>query len=419
MLKTAISGAALFAAVVSHADAATFETIKDPICITSPLFQTQWSVGEQYRDGNNGIVPDKWFMLARWQGPGFMDDSVNYDIGAYTNLHGAWQKGAQPEDPNGSPGVQLNCYDVGMLINSWGSAHRPIVGGGFNDMWGYAFSAPNQVSPFTKSGLATDLVLQSNIAVPIFSAVHNRVNEAGQPYVISGQVTFFAYLHDTTNPSYPPIAVIAATHMSNLYNPNDGEAGRLAALAHGGVAVDYGENATAYARDHYPNWFAPGQTGSGIWYAGAALSRQNDQRYVSVGYTEATLDDNMPVHSDVTGTPMPFYRAHITPENMRHIAEDINAAVACSGCPPRPPGNPNGNPGNYSTDPNNWVLEYAGVIAENALVSEDPGQPNPNYDVSASSWTGLNTTPRYHDNSRDQVAMAVHLSGVGIYRYYP
>src|SRR5258708_2751161 len=119
--------------VTLSAIAGTFETIKDPSCISSPEFST----GEQYNDSNNGILYDQWFMLARWQAnePDFVSNSVSYDVGTFTALHSApYQRGVAPENSNGTSAVQLSCYDGGMLINSWSTPPRPVVGGGYNDM---------------------------------------------------------------------------------------------------------------------------------------------------------------------------------------------------------------------------------------------------------------------------------------------
>ena len=104
---------------------------------------------------------------------------------------------------------------------------------------------------------------------------------------------------------------------------------------------------------------------------------------------------------------MPFWRAHITPTNLTNAVMDINNVV-CSSCPPKPPGG-------YSTTPANWVLEYAGVIAEARLVSDEARN---SYDPSRTNWGGhpYGPTP-YNDTTKDQVSLGVRLWAPGIYRY--
>src|SRR6185437_14248333 len=64
------------------------------------------------------------------------------------------------------------------------------------------------VDPST--GKATDLVLQSMLAVTEFNWNPNRTTT---PSI--GQLSFFAYLRDTTHPTLHPIAVLAGVAASN------------------------------------------------------------------------------------------------------------------------------------------------------------------------------------------------------------
>lgn len=405
ILKASMLVAATAAGACSIAQAQTFESIADPTCING-AYMAPYATGEQYMEGypQNGVLPDTWGMLVRWQGPNFVNNSVSYDVGQFTGLHNAWQRGVQPERSDGTAAVQLSCYDVGMLINTWTVPHRPIVGGGYNDMWGRSFNSTD-VRPFVENGVGTDLVLQGNIAVPLFGATHNLHKSDGSEYVISGQLGFYAYLRDTTHPTYPPIVVLAMTHVSGTLDPTW--------MQHGGVGYDYGSQQNINASNEYPNWYPGGRTDAGIWYVAAPISTQNDQRYLTIHYTEATLETGMVPHYDLN-TSMPFWRAHISPTNVTNIVNDINAKACTSGdCPARPAGG-------YSTTPGDWRLEYAGVIAENALVSEDTSWNDVSrYDTDPNNWVGFITTPMYSDYGKDQVSMGVHLYGVGIYRYLP
>jgi hypothetical protein len=383
-----------------------FETIKDPVCISDPVTAAQsFSTGEQYNDPNNGILLDRWFMLSRWQGENeqdFVNNIVSYDFGKFTGLYGAFQRGVAPERSDGSAGVQLSCYDIGMWINTWTVPYRPINGGGYNDMFGYAFSSPNQVRPFIKDGVPTELVLQGNVGVPWF----DRWNRPGSSGAIHGQVTFFAYLRDTAHPSYAPIVVIAATHGSNLAEEPY--------LTHGLVGWDYSAADTDTFQDGpHGYWFTSSPPGSsGVWFASAPINSANNQRYVTTRYTQGQLTQDLAiVKVENPNPPMPFWRAHISPQNLINIVTDINGHTCSPACPPRPPGG-------YSSLPGDWVLEYAGVIAEARVVPADLFSDN--WDASRFNWGGdyFGPTP-YSDQTRDHVVLGVRINAPGIYRYYP
>ena len=405
MSKLILKSAVLAVGLVTNAFAGYFEAIKDPSCVNSSFMASNmFSTGEQYMDSNNGILMDRWSMLARWQGmneSNFMSNSVVYNVGIWTGLNNApYQRGVAPEDSSGTAAVQLDCYYSGMLINTWSVPHRPIVGGAYNDMFGYAFSEQNQVSPFVNQyGAPSDLVLQSNISVPLFSPSHNTLDANGQTYPIAGEVGFYAYLRDTANPSYPPIVILAMTHMST-YTAGFAANNKV-------PGFDYSAADTNAAKSGpFSNWFQNTPwNGQGIWFVSAPINSAHT-RWVTTVTTEAQLTSAMQPRYDLS-QPMPFWRAHITPTNLTNAVMDINNVV-CSSCPPKPPGG-------YSTTPANWVLEYAGVIAEARLVSDEARN---SYDPSRTNWGGhpYGPTP-YNDTTKDQVSLGVRLWAPGIYRY--
>ena len=387
-------------ALATSAAAGTFEAIMNPTCInTTSVAQGSFSTGEQYTDLNNGVKFSKWFMLSRWQGANeqdFVSNPVVYDVGAWTGLHGApYQRGVAPENSAGSPAVQLSCYDSGMLINTWGHPHRPIVGGGYNGMMGYQFSLPNRPYAFVKNGLPTHLVLQSNVAVPWYSVTHRP----GTNQRINGQAGLFVYLRDISHSSFAPIVVLAMTHMSNLTE-------QPSFPLTGSVGFDYSSADTNTAKSAYPAWLSSAPSnGSGVWFVAAPISSNNNQRYVTKIFSDGDLNSNLtPLYN--LNVPLLFWRAHITPSNLTNIVNDINVAPCGLSCPSRPSGG-------YSTNPNNWVVEYAGVIAETVLDSNL-------YDQDRTNWGGnpSGATP-YNDTTKDQVSLGVHVYAPGIYRYYP
>jgi hypothetical protein len=96
--------------------------------------------------------------------------------------------------------------------------------------------------------------------------------------------------------------------------------------------------------------------------------------------------------------PMLFWRAHITRANLLAAINAINS-FPCSG-PPNCPAK------GYSTNPNNYVLEYAGVIAELKLITDL------NYDLSPTSWIP-------NDPNKDQGGFGAHINGFSVWRYLP
>lgn len=399
----------------SIARAGTFEAIASAGCLGT------FTTGEQYRDpigwgpGTNGLVyaQDQWSMLTRWQGQrewDFVDHAVAYDIGAFTGLHGATQRGVNPERSDGSAGVQSNCLTNGMLINTWTIPHRPVVGGWYNDMLGYYFSVANQVTPFIKNGVPTHLVLQSSIAVPLFSPTYlsGYTDGMGIPVPPGAQIGFFAYLRDVTAPpGTAPIVVLAMAYMSVFSGTGaDGLIFRYR---------DYTSSETNATNAAYPNW-ATAAGGNGVCFLSAAITSGKDT-FVTKVYSEGETQELAP-RADLN-QPMSFWRVHITPMNLTNIVNRINnPTVNEVECPFKPPSG-------YSENSANWVLEYAGVIAE-ADIPSDPGRGS--FDISRTDWVGqwgrTTTNPNgtstvYNDQSKDQVALGVRLYDTGIFRYFP
>jgi hypothetical protein len=337
----------------------TFVAIKDPDDLqnASGLFTT----GGQYVDPNNGVLQDSWSMLVRWQGDTIVSAPVSYDLGAFTGFTTpapatSWQRGFQPENSLGTPGVQVNGMRAGMLINTWSTPHRYIEGGGYNDMYGYAWSAAKRPLAFiADDGMPAHLVLQSLMAVPWFAAWQlNGSTWTQVPYgdtlTGDGQLDLFAYLEDETHPSLHPIALVVVGWGNRM-----GPCG--AAGSPGFVGYDY-----------------PG----GVWFGAAGICTTDITTHIY-----GTLTQNQ-LFSDER-----FFRIHITPANWQTLISRINAqgaSCAVGACPAS----------GYSTDISHYRLQYAGVIQEIALLE--------------------NGSPKNESTIR-QVSMGSHVNGVGIYRY--
>jgi hypothetical protein len=383
-MKLAVFGRAVLASFALAATASlaqTFEPIIEPQCI-NPSYFGGWTTGGLYTDPAYGVPLDQWSLMAMWQGSDYPNNHINYDIGNFTGLHGVpsyGQRGRVPEDVNGSPGAQVQCMDVGMLVNTWDTPHRPIIGGGYNDIWGYAWSQSNRVYPFVENGAPTELVVQANIALPIYDP-----NTRGSGRVASGQVVLFAYLRDMAHPSLHPIAMLAAAYNS---------AWTQSSFNNGFVAYDYSNNDIQAAATSYPNWYG-GMSGNGVWFSSGEIGANTP--YITTRYTVGLSDAPLSPRWNLSAAS-PFFRAHFTQQNLLNLINAIQANP-CAG-PPNCPAK------GYSTNPADYALEYAGVIAESTLTD---GQ----FDVSATNWVP-------NDPTKDQVSLTAHIYAFGVYRYVP
>lgn len=415
LLKGSVLTAALLAASASHAAylgtfSGTFESIQDPVCYT---LYGAFSVGGQYLDANNGVTDYEHSMLARWQGDNFVTNSVGYDMGRWNGAHITPQRGYQPESPSlASGGASVYCVDFGMLLNTKFNAHRPIVGGGYDDMYGYSWPAGSGPRPFTKNGSPTHLVLQANVGL----ASYDVTGPGGGRDLTqgSGQVALFAYLRDTTHPFLPPIVILAATH---AYNGSNSTVPGLDSCSPGCIAAfDYNQVISAAAAPAYPAWLSGMDSDSGVWFVTGPISvdPSNHNDFVSTYFTDGQTSVISTSATDAGGNPsMPFFRAHIRPEDWVNTINAI-ANHPCAGKPHCPDKG-------YSTIPADYELAYAGLIAETTIIRDNMGlnadgtaalPSNPDFDTSPSVWMA-------NDSTKPQVILGVHGNALGIYRGIP
>lgn len=402
MLKGIICATAILATCgPSFSDAAfqgtfngTFEPIKAETCISPSFFNGYTSYGKQYLDPNNGVLADQYTMSARWQGDHLLDNFVSYDMSPYTGVQLTNKRGYQPENASAAtPGIQLYCYDIGLLLNSWWNPHRPIPGGGYNDMWGYAWSAANMPRPFIENGKHTHLVLQAtggvNLYFPSFASDHVNANTGAA----AAQLGLFAYLVDTVHPTLHPIVIIAGMYDSE-WNANY--------AANGITGRDYSSTLAQQYATAYPSWFPNGASGDGVWFASAPISKSSTQHFVDTYYTAGEENSALGPVNYGGNPPMAFFRGHVSFENMQNIIASINGACGCG----------------YSTDPSNYALQYAGIIAETRIRSEIRELPQYNFaptsqfDVDSTHWIP-------NDSAKDQVSFGAHVYAVGVYRGVP
>ena len=227
-------------------------------------------------------------------------------------------------------------------------------------MYGYRWSPQNRPKAFMWNGAPSDLVLQGAFEIPAVAGYTLSANGlqwnqipdiTANPQKVSVQYNMFAYITDTSHPWLHPIALLAGIYGNRLPSSSCG----------GGVAYDYS---------------------GGVWYAGATISPPScSQSYGTTVYTGA-------YSTDIPFSGTKFYRIHFTRQNLVNIINAISA-YSCSGggCPAR----------GYSTNPDNYELEYYGVILETTL-----------------SHTNGNSTS-FTDR---QVAVAAHAYGVTAYAYH-
>ena len=293
--------------------------------------------------------------------------------------------GADPAD-NAMPGVQANCGEVGMLMNTWWTPHIPVTGGTPNDMYGYAWSPANQPKAFQQAGqVSAELVLQANIAMTGWQPTPGNQLDAG------AYIAFFVYLRDTKH-NLPSFGVLATTH---------GTGNQASYMAKGfWPSVDYCNSLTSTPID-CGGWFvsAPISPGGGE----SPPSNPANKKWITVRYSTPTQVYASPFFSSSTASN--FFRAHITATNLKNMVQQFNnLSISCGGlvCPR-----------GYSEEPADYVVEYAGIIFE--LL---PG----------SNWTNDNSYlyPYQYggqwveaDASKVQIAVAARMSGLAVYRYVP
>jgi hypothetical protein len=363
--------------IVQESFSQNFYPLKEHGCLTqvAPLFTT----GGQYVEGypNNGVIPDSFSLLTRWQG---QINQVDYQLGNWTGLNvpalfGNYQRGwddpYSPEDPTGTPGSQLYCNEGGMLVNTWPIRHQTVKGGGYNNMFGYSWSSSTAPWAFKRpDGTPSDLVIQIDAAIPWVSGRHIGISTKPRQ-APTLDTALFAYLRDTTRPDLPDIAIIASV----------ATAPRVALSGHPPVEqlyVDRYVTGGFVSFDYYPG---------GVWFASGAI--RTSSPYMTVNYTNgrATMYDTIYNPS----APPQFYRVHLSPRNLREIVLQINNNP-CSACPPK----------GYSTDPGNYKVVYSGLIHEIFTFDDSADPPGP--------FTPNNT-------NYDQMSASVKFRDLGIFHH--
>jgi hypothetical protein len=382
-IPTAIARALALGAILwfGAATAQTFLPLKEPSCLTNPanLFTT----GGQYVDPGNGVLLDSYSMLIRWQGP---IAPVGYQLGEWTKFMvpspvTSYQAGATPyNDLTDTPGAQIYCNQGGILLNTWSIPHTTINGGGYNTMYGYAWSSGTAPSAFrTSSGQEADLVLQINAAIPWVSAYHEgTAPELSQPEsplygrrAPAFDTALFAYLRDVSNPQLHDIAIIGSIATTPRYS----------------IPLNTGQADQLYTDEYFTKGFVNGDYANGVWFASGAIRLSS--RYMTTLLNlldeprQAGRSRLMTYGYHNPNEASEFYRIHITPRNMREIL----AAIALNQCssPPCPQGT-------YSQNLANYRVVYAGLIHE--LYTHDGKVGTP---ADPASWDQFSVAVRFHD----------------------
>lgn len=346
-----------------------------PHTACSDTTQAVFATGQQYVNADNGVPFDRWSMLVRWQGtriPGHTEWIEYPAAGDFSDLIGldvpspraAWQRGYHPEDPvSATPVVQMHCLDAGMLINSRYAPHQDVLGGGWNDMYGYAWSPEKRPKAFLwGSGIPAELVLQGNLAMPLVQGYIEQPDGSwsavadlnAQPMEVSIQYNLFAYIRDGSHPDLPPIALLAGVY---------GNGGAIEGCRHH-LGYDYPE---------------------GVWFVGTTI---HDPEQCTTPYS--TVRGPTAYSTNKPFSESSFYRIHFSRSNLRQIVRDINAHGCDGVCPDR----------GYSVDPDDYLLDYYGVILETTVCDlPDMGCSTslPNRQVVAAARARAVLAFSYHD----------------------
>lgn len=275
--------------------------------------------------------------------------------GVFDNTFSTWQRWQE------NALSKQSCSDVRFQLNTWINPRNPVVGGGPDNMFGwswkqedspFAFQAP-QCNPHPNCAGLPDLVIQVLAAVDNLQTHLGNGPRAFSPHL---DVALFALLEDFTHPELPGIWIVGLAKGSDpaAYDPN----------GVGGVSYDYP---------------------TGNYFSSFSLNQNTayNTRDPFGSQTEAIVANRWNPNQ-----PLDFLRMRISWDNWVNTINAINA-IQCTNCPLK----------GYSTNPLNYKLRYAGVIAEMVLGDGDDGsQGNP---------------------AKDQFAVGVHLQGLGIYRRYP
>jgi len=198
------------------------------------------------------------------------------------------------------------------------------------------------------------------------------------------QYSFFAYIEDTTHPSLHPIAIVATAF-------ENGVQGTYQCPSYANVFYDY----------------ANGSNDLGVWAVSSGICTTDA---TTVRYTGAYTT------GDLFSTQR-FFRIHITPQNLTNMINRINnlectpgqanSCTATGSSSTCSPGTTCPNIG-YSTNPNDYRVQYAGVIGELAPCDESP---------SGNIVCSTNLLNTANVNQDSNIGVATTASGVSVYSY--
>lgn len=246
----------------------------------------------------------------------------------------------------------FHCDGGEIHINTWHVKHNPIIGGGFNDIAGYSWDSASAPKAFLDGANPSDLVIQAYLSQTqtLLHLGSNRPLGTPQP---AFQVSLFAYLVDQTHPNLHPIAVI------------------------GLISDDRQIDSTFCSQSglsDYP---------SGVWFWSFYLTCADGKYNVNDPFGDET--QSIPTQYWAVQSPLIFVRMRVSGANLQRAILAINQST-CSACP---------NKG-YSSNPQDYVVKYAGLIAEATLLDFQDGSLG--------------------DLARDQISVGLNWRWIGIYR---
>lgn len=306
LLKKLLMIAIALFPVIGNAD--TYYALLDPVCVDDPASKV-------FIDGQTPPFNTPYVSM-RYQLPS-VTQALNHNASYYTGGPYALTSKNQfgYEDELGAPAIQIRCYDVGVMMNSWTAANVRGWHEGYNTAYSYGFN-PKTASPFNSAGSGS-LVVQAFISVPTYMPyTHNGIEPIGG-------LGIDVFLYDRKS------------------------------------KMGFGLNGQVFDNREFAQMYGTTPRFCGIDntpYCSSALNRDDV-------YT--TPDTNSATWTNKIWSEKRFYRMTVSPRNIINVAKDLNTLLTKKGAKTL-----------YSLDPTDYQLSEVTMLAETSdcpLVTHDCG----------------------------------------------
>jgi len=243
------------------------------------------------------------YIAVRYQLPS-VGYELAHDVSRYTNApRSSTVRQFGYYDGPDEPAVQVDCYDIGVMMNSWSANNLRGWHGDYNTVYSYGFT-PMPESPFNATGTSS-LVVQAHFAVPTYMAYPNKGVDP------IGGLGFAIFLYDTK--SQMGFGLDGQVFDNRTFTQMYGSSGHFCGMAN-------------------------------IPYCASALNR--DEWYTTPDINSATWTSQI-------WSEKRFYRMTVSPANMINMAKELNLLLDKTGESRR-----------YSLTPTDYRLSEVTVLAE-------------------------------------------------------